>query len=266
MNLKVYTAQNVLIELPLANAGVRLVVGFLDLIVQIIYLLIVFWIFGIDNIGDSPLVVTLLLTPYFLYNPICEYLWNGRTIGKFLLKLRVIKANGSAASLGDYILRWLLRVIDVRIGFFLLIFLPDSYQSDDGFYALASFLILPIPIAGIISMMATKKIQRIGDIVANTVVVVSKRPFSLEDTILKAPQENYEPVFKNVLKLSDRDIYIIKNVLDNSKKSKSKKAIFDLTIKAKKILDIKENIPPEKLLRTLIEDYNHLAKKKDEVN
>ena len=89
--------------------------------------------------------------------------------------------------------------------------------------------------------------------------------FSLEDTILRAPQDNYEPVFKNVLLLSDRDIYIIKNVLDNSKKSKSKKAIFDLAIKAKKVLKIEENIPPEKLLKTLIEDYNHLAKKKDEV-
>lgn len=266
MNLKVYTAQNVLIELPLANAGVRLVSGILDLLVQGIYLFAFIWILGIGLVEENIVIQVLIFIPYALYNPICEFLWNGRTVGKYLLKLRVIKANGSAASLGDYVLRWLLRIIDIRIGLFILIFLPDFIQNSTDFYGLVVFLAFPLPIAGLISMMATKKLQRIGDIVANTVVVVSKRPFSLEDTILRTPQENYEPVFKNVLKLSDRDIYIIKNVLDNSEKSKSKKAIFDLTIKAKQILEIKENIPPEQLLRTLIEDYNHLAKKKDEVN
>ncbi len=168
--------------------------------------------------------------------------------------------------MGDIVLRWLLRIIDIRIGFFILIFLPESSNSTEGLYGLMTFLAMPIPIAGLISMMATEKTQRIGDIVANTVVVVSKRPFSLEDTILEAPQINYEPVYKNVLQLSDRDIYIIKNVLDNSKKSKSKKAIFDLTIKAKSILKVKEDVPPEQFLRTLIKDYNHLAKKKDEVS
>lgn len=265
MKLKVYTAQNVLIELPLANAGIRIVAGLLDLIVLILYSIIIVWIFkgAFDNM--SIFIIALLALPLILYNPICEYLWNGRTLGKYLLKLKAIRADGSAATLGDIVLRWLLRIVDVKIGLFLVIFLPDAFKFTEGGYALVSFLLLPIPFAGMISMMATKKIQRLGDIVANTVVIVNKRPISLDDTILRAPQENYEPVFKNVLKLSDRDIYIIKNVLDNSKKSKSKKAIFDLTIKAKEILDIKNDLPPEQFLRTLIEDYNHLAKKKDEV-
>lgn len=265
MNLKVYTAQNVLIELPLANAGLRLVSGILDLIVQGIYLFTAFWILGVDELEGS-FLIWIILIPYFFYNPICEYFWSGRTLGKFLLKIKVIKVNGSAASLGDIVLRWLLRIIDIRIGFFILIFLSDSLSTSADFYGLAVFLVMPIPIAGLISMMVTEKNQRIGDLVANTVVVVNKRLFSLEDTILEASQVNYEPVYKNVLQLSDRDIYIIKNVLDNSKKSKSKKAIFDLTIKAKSILKINEDVAPEKFLRTLIKDYNHLAKKKDEVS
>tara|TARA_R110002072_G_scaffold182786_1_gene338923 strand:- start:503 stop:1303 length:801 start_codon:yes stop_codon:yes gene_type:complete len=265
LKLKVYTAQNVLIELPLANAGIRLASGFLDLIVQILYFLMALWIFDIGFIENHETSLILILIPLSLYYPVCEYLWNGRTVGKFLLKLRVIRADGSAASIGDIILRWLLRAIDVKTGLFLLIFFPDVFSGPNSLETLAVFLYLPIPFVGFISMMFSKKVQRIGDLVANTVVIISKRPFSLEDTILRAPQDNYEPVFKNVLLLSDRDIYIIKNVLDNSKKSKSKKAIFDLAIKAKKVLKIEENIPPEKLLKTLIEDYNHLAKKKDEV-
>lgn len=114
-------------------------------------------------------------------------------------------------------------------------------------------------------MLVTKNNQRVGDLVANTVVVFNKRLFSLDDTILQSTEADYEPVFTNVLTLGDKDIYIIKNVLDNSEKSKDHKALTDLAAKAREILKIEQEMPPRQLLQTLLNDYNYLAKKKDEV-
>ena len=272
-NLKVHTAQNVLLELPLANAGQRLVSALIDTIAIVLYFILSSYIvekaYGESAFESFNIIANLIiLLPIMFYIPLTEYFWGGRTIGKFFLKLRVLRTDGSAASLGDITLRWLLRTIDLKIGFLLFFFLPDNPSSEieeSLMIAVYVFMVLPLPIVGIISMLVTKHNQRIGDLVANTVVVHNKRLFSLDDTILKSTAEDYQPVFTNVLQLGDKDIYIIKNVLDNAEKSKDKKAIIDLAQKARQILKIENEMPARQLLQTLLKDYNYLAKKKDEV-
>lgn len=224
---------------------------------------------GIDSLESFSIPAYIfILAPVAFYIPVSEYFWSGRTVGKYLLKLRVMKNDGSAASLGDIILRWLLRPIDIKLGFILFFFASDNPSSEfeEGFNSLIYVLwYIPFPLVGIISMLVTKNNQRVGDLVANTVVVFNKRLFSLDDTILQSTEADYEPVFTNVLTLGDKDIYIIKNVLDNSEKSKDHKALTDLAAKAREILKIEQEMPPRQLLQTLLNDYNYLAKKKDEV-
>jgi len=82
-----------------------------------------------------------LYNGYFI---VFEWLWNGQTPGKRMLQIRVIRQGGYALRFFDTILRNLLRVID---------FLPLFYG------------------VGLISLLITKRSQRVGDLVAGTLVV-----------------------------------------------------------------------------------------------
>ena len=267
--LKVHTAQNVLLDYQLGNVGQRVVAGLLDLILVILYIILTNWVMAeistVRFFEDDPdiLFFFILVLPVMLYLPVSEYLWNGRTVGKAILRMRVVRIDGSNPSLGDIVLRWLLRTIDVKLGFLMIFFVPSTPTSDAEQLFLIRVIILmiiPLPIVGIVSMALSSTCQRIGDRVANTTVIISKRPYSLDDTILKTTEDDYEPVYPNVLKLRDKDIYIIKNALDHLDKTGDYGHIGQLGAKAKEILEIEDDIKPLFLLRTLIKDYNHLSR------
>jgi uncharacterized RDD family membrane protein YckC len=94
----------------------------------------------------------LLLALYFTvsigYGIACEWFLRGQTIGKRLLKLRVVDATGLKLTLPQVVMRNLLRPIDA---------LPVAYLVG----GVASFL--------------SQKGQRLGDLAAGTVVVVAAR-------------------------------------------------------------------------------------------
>lgn len=270
--LKVHTAQNVLLEFPVGNVGQRILAAFLDLIVCALYVFFARWIFigllGVELFEDNPgvLFYVVVVFPVMFYLPVIEYLWNGKTIGKALLKLQVIRSDGSAPSLGDIILRWLVRTIDVKLGFLLIFFVPRTPSSDAEslFMVWAAVLsILPLPIVGIISMATSPIGQRLGDRLANTVVIQSKRVFSLDDTILKGTEETYVPRYANALDLRDKDIYIIKNTIEQAESSHQYGNVQKLADKAREVLNITDDTRPLILLKTLVKDYNHLARERD---
>ena len=269
--LKVQTAQNVEFDYTVGNPGLRILAGLLDLIVIGLYIwflrFVFITVFNFQPFGEDLNVfyIIVVILPAMLYQPVCEYLWNGRTVGKYILKLRVVQLDGSSATLSAYLMRWLLRTIDVKLGFIFIFFLPRTVvsETEEMIYAFAViFMVIPFPLVGLLFMIFTKHNQRLGDLVANTVVVKKTKPFSLEDTILKTTGEDYQITIHNVMKLSDRDIYIIKNVLDELKKNQDYKNAIELSEKATKLLDIQEDYKPVELLRTILKDYNHLAKQR----
>jgi len=271
--LKIQTSQNVLLEYDLANIGQRIVAALLDLLLLGLYVWIVNFIlanlFSVKLFAED-LNITLFIfvtLPLFLYQPVIEYLWNGKTLGKHFLKIKVVRMDGTSASLGDFVLRWLLRTIDVKLGFILLFFAPRTPASEwerTFIILFIIFMIIPFPLVGILSMAFSKACQRIGDRIANTVVIKRVKPYSLDDTILKTTQRDYEPRYKNVLKLSDRDIYIIKNVLEDFNKTRDYKNIIEVAAKARELLDIHDDVKDRQLLRILLIDYNYLGKKERE--
>jgi len=92
----------------------------------------------------SFLFILIMLPLWLVYFVLQEGLW-GQTIGKRITKIKVVKTNGEKAGWLKVLLRNLFRFIDV-LG-------PAPY------------------IVGMISIMVSKKRQRIGDIVAKTIIV-----------------------------------------------------------------------------------------------
>lgn len=207
----------------------------------------------------------LIVLPIILYYPLLEYFFGGKTIGKGLLKIRVTNLEGKPASVSEITMRWLLRSIDVKIG--LIVFIISSFfetlsVSTDLIYSLGVLMAIPLPLVGLISIIVTKNNQRLGDFAAVTIVVNDKKRVSLNETLLKSKIEDYEPVFKQVLKLRDKDIYIIKNIVEQAEKGNHSQ-VLPLAEKAKKILGVETDLLPLVFLKTLLNDYNHLAQDKD---
>jgi uncharacterized RDD family membrane protein YckC len=78
------------------------------------------------------------------YFALFEAYWHGQTPGKRTMKLRVIKDSGRQITLFEALARNLLRVVD---------YLPSLY------------------LVGVITMLCNKRNQRLGDLVAGTIVV-----------------------------------------------------------------------------------------------
>jgi uncharacterized RDD family membrane protein YckC len=153
--LNIDTPELVAIEMPLAGIGSRFIAILIDtLILGVALLLLVFvaavtisalGLFGAKSaswgIGIFSLVLFLLVWGYF---SLFEAFWNGRTPGKAAAKIRVIHQSGRGITFVESLARNLVRVID---------YMP-------GFYGV-----------GVVAVFLNKRHQRLGDMVAGTLVV-----------------------------------------------------------------------------------------------
>ena len=238
-NIKIQTTQNVEIEYQLASVGDRILASLLDYVFIIAYWFVFFIIatFTEGFFGSLTLAILLLL-PVFLYDLYCEILFQGRSFGKMILKIKVVKADGTQASIGAYFIRWVFRLIDT-------------------FLFSAGVALLTVIING--------KGQRLGDMAAGTTVVKTKQRVSLHDTILMQQQKpEYVPVFPQVSRLTDSDVAIIKDVLMLGWKTRNYAALQKLTDKTKQVMGIDSGLPDPayqdniKFLNTVLQDYTSL--------
>ncbi|MCC6703193.1 MAG: RDD family protein [Fluviicola sp.] len=234
------TAQYVKIEYELASTAVRGVASFLDILALAIYMLIMNMIIGMNafNFGEdgaTALTAFLVRLPWFLYSPIIEYLTNGRSLGKFIMGIRVVKASGETAGLREYFTRWVFRVVDIWVGGF-------------GFLA--------ILLSG-----TTEKRQRLGDIMANTVVirVRDSQTYTLRDVLNIKSMDNHEPTYPAVTRFSDEDMLLIKNTILRVQRfpnDENRKFAIELAVETSRLIGLEE-VPAKKMefLKTVLQDY-----------
>src|SRR5262249_14261781 len=103
---------------------------------------------GMVNSFGGAAVITAVCSAHFAYFFVFEALWS-RTPGKYLFGLRVCQLDGSRCTLRSAMLRTLLRVSEVN-----------------------PLLFAALP-AGIVLLITERK-QRLGDILAGTVVISNK--------------------------------------------------------------------------------------------
>ena len=240
--IEIQTAQNVNIEYPIASVGERVVAAIIDQLIMVGYIIamifLYIWILNITE-GTSmyfPVAYFVIwFLPVFFYQLLCETFLNGQSFGKKLMKMRVVKLDGSQAGIGSYFLRWILAPIDIYF----------TYGS-----------------VGLVTMIVNGKGQRLGDLAAHTTVVKLKAEAKLEDTILKATPVNYDVKFPQVSLLSDNDISLVKEVLDMNYKKPDIKVYTGIINKTKEAIEIKiavnTDMHPLTFLDTVLKDYNYM--------
>lgn len=237
------TSQNVHIDYKLAPIGNRIAARFLDWMFCFIYLVILFIIVfviinndnDLSNIKDKRLIFvlcTIIILPVFFYSLWAPYFMQGQTFGKKILKIKIVKADGVEATFGTYFIRWLLNMVD-----------SIFYSS-----------------VGLITMASTEKRQRVADLVANTVVITTRQQINFDQAILYNLEENYQPIFSQVLQLSDKDIQIIRSSLDFAKKNRDYELIKKLRNKIESVInEYKSEMSDVDYVDTVIKDYQYFS-------
>lgn len=226
----IHTAQNIELVYPIASVGDRAKAYLIDLLLMAGYSLLVFYVL---ELGDNTTTSVLFSLPIVTYSLWSELLLREQTIGKKLMNLKVIRVDGKRPGFTALMLRWLARIIDTN---------PAIMGG------------LP----AIITAGSTKKGQRIGDLLAGTTVIRLKLDTSFDDTVFMFTDDRYEVRFPEIRNLKDKDVAILKDVLDTALRSNNTDLMNKLARRVKEVLDVTSNQPNDIFLETVLRDYNHI--------
>jgi uncharacterized RDD family membrane protein YckC len=234
--ITVQTSQNIDIEYELAGVGDRMVAYLLDFLIYSAYFIVVILI--MQNVGRSAgfFYQVIAIMPILFYQLICEVFMNGQSIGKKVKNIRVVSLDGNQPHIGQYIIRWLFRIVDTMMS---------------------------TGLVAIMTIALTSKGQRIGDMLAGTTVVRTNRKTQIDDTLFMETEEDYQVKYPESVNLSDQDITLLKEVLNRESKSynESSGLTMKAALKVKNMLNIHSNDDPRIFLEDIIRDYNFLTSK-----
>ena len=190
--LMITPPEGVPISFARADFGSRVGAQLLDLIITYgILFLAIFIIFLNASIAWETamaffaLLSFLLRIPYYI---LTELIWNGRTLGKKWVKLRVISLNGRRLEPHQVVVRNLMKEAEV----FTPIGLMFGLGTESGWTQLFMFLFLLVTIS--IPIFSKDK-QRIGDMIAGTIVVRQPSVFLARELTVASDRLDDEFVF-----------------------------------------------------------------------
>lgn len=232
--ISVHTTQNIDIEYEMGGLGERILALVIDYGI-FIGLAIIGGIIAVN--APKPVILGYFITlgvMYVFYDLFFETFFNGQSLGKKVMKIRVISLNGTRPRFSQYLLRWLFRMID--------------FTFTGGICAL-------------VTAVMTENGQRVGDIVAGTVVIKTSPRTKMNNIIFKATDDAYQPVFTQVSQLTDKDIQLIHEVIDSYFKTGNNLLVYTMADRMREHLAI--NLPPNmnsmQFLQTLMKDYSHVT-------
>jgi len=233
--LEISTPQNVNLEYRIVHLGERILASLIDFLFFFVYLLLLEMISSGLGMAFSDQwtvfgIQQLLLLPVLFYSLYMPLLFEGRTLGKMILQIKVVKEDGSPAGLSDYAIRWLLRIVDIWLFF---------------------------GSVGISFILLTNKRQRLGDQAAGTVVVSTKHLVKISHTILEEIAEDYEPLFPQVIELTDKDVRLIKDTFHIALRSNDYRVLHTLRQKVESLLNTSSSLYDREYIDRVLRDYNY---------
>ncbi len=225
--ISIQTTQYIDLEQSYASIGERIVAAFIDYAVY----------FGIFLTGviiavtvNQPVIILILMIPLSFYALALELMTNGQSIGKRIMKLKIVKTDGSSPNFLAYLIRWVFRLIDV----------------------------LPFGSIATLTIILNNKGQRLGDLAAGTAVVRLKKNVKLQSLTINLPSD-YRPVFQEAMNLDDYDIKILNEAIECWYESNDVSAAAKILAAARNAFENKLNIKSTQnhigFLTTLQKDY-----------
>jgi uncharacterized RDD family membrane protein YckC len=146
--LEIRTPEGIAFALPLAGPVARVLALAIDTACVFAASIATGMLLGFLGLVSADMAQALGTLSFFViqmgYGMTAEWLWRGQTVGKRMLKLRVVDASGLSLRLHQVVLRNLLRFVDA---------LPMFYA------------------VGGAAVLCSRHCQRLGDFAANTVVI-----------------------------------------------------------------------------------------------
>jgi uncharacterized RDD family membrane protein YckC len=142
--LTITTPEGVELDLQLAGLGSRFMGQLLDFTIKVVAILAIALTLSVAGLTGVAIMLPLFFLILYAYDVVFETFANGRTPGKMATRLRVVRIGGEPVDFMSSAIRNVLRLIDGA---------PLAY------------------VPGIISILATQRNQRLGDLAAGTIVV-----------------------------------------------------------------------------------------------
>lgn len=230
----IVTGQYVRISQTPASIGTRIVAQLIDGFVVACYVVgIAQLLINFEIYFDETLYYILMFLPAVFYSFLFEVFNNGRSLGKMAMHTKVVKIDGSSPTIGDYFMRWLLRIIDIH------------FMG-----------------VGIVAILLTRNSQRLGDIAAGTMVISQKNYHKIQVSLDEFTylERNYKPVYAQAEDLTLNQLDIIQRTLNAEYNYEREMRINKLAEKVRQALRIpNDNVPNEKFLYTIVRDYQHYS-------
>jgi len=248
--VKLDTGFNIEVDFLLPGFFKRFLAWMIDIAIMFAY----YWAGGrmlgaaLGSSGDVRWIWVLFSIPPLCYHLLCEIFLNGQSIGKKATRIKVISADGGEPSLSQYLVRWLFRLADLPWWVFVIVF----YGALPWWCSIFVF-------GGLACILATPYSQRIGDLVAGTILIDTRNRTSWEDTVFTELAEDYKPRYPQVMQLSDKDINTLKSIINSVNKSGDYDLSMRIADRIRSKLDIYSDQDSLEFLQTLLKDYNYYS-------
>jgi uncharacterized RDD family membrane protein YckC len=185
--MAIATPEGVEVELTLAGIGSRFIAGAVDYTIQLLVIIAMALLLQPTGATGAAIFTSAWFVLIFFYDVLFEVLGGGRTPGKRLNGLRVVRAGGSPVTFSRSALRNILRLIDI---------LPGVYA------------------VGMTVIFISSRNQRVGDLAAGTYVIRDRHGDRAQRDDAFVPAVDPEPARTwDVTAISAEDVATVRTFL-----------------------------------------------------
>ncbi len=178
--------EGVALKLAIAGVGVRLAAQITDVLITLVAMVCILLLMGLLKLTEPQTIFAVAMLLFFVirvpYYAVSELAWNGQTLGKKLMKIKVVSHDGRSLSTHALVLRNLMKEAEVFLPGTLLLSLDDASP-------VASLIALGWVVMAFAIPLTNRYRMRLGDMMAGTHVIHLPQPILLKDLAAEKPVE-----------------------------------------------------------------------------
>lgn len=224
------------IRLTIANMGDRILACMIDLFILIGYIALTAYLLDEINgqfrfTSEGFWIYLAINLPVYFYSLLFEYFMNGQTPGKRIRKIKVVRMDGESLTLGNCIIRWLFRLVDIWF--------------DSGSVA-------------IVTATFSRIHQRVGDMIAGTIVISTRSESDMDLSIYVDQDPTGVVQFPQVERLRLSDIEVVSEALKLYYERDNFEYILLVSAQLKRAMEVMPEMDDLTFVKRIVTDYNLL--------